>query len=72
MFDDDPFPLHDNMTNPPQLEKRTSPTRNRPLIAVVNLAMLCYAQNERSKLLQRINGQSIKLASAVFSSRMII
>ncbi len=45
---DDDIPLRDNMTESPLLEDRTSSQRNRALVAVVALSMLCYAQSERS------------------------
>lgn len=38
-------------------EDRTNRQRNRPLIAVVALAILCYAQSERCNLVQRVNAQ---------------
>lgn len=50
-------PLRNNMRGPPPLEERTSSRRNRALIAVVSLAMLCYARSERSNLVQRVNSQ---------------
>lgn len=40
---DDIPPLRDNMTEPSLLEDWTTSHRNRALVAVVALAMLCYA-----------------------------
>lgn len=48
--------LRDNMKKPPLLAERTDSTRNRALVAVVCMGMLCYAQNERSNIIQRIGG----------------
>lgn len=48
--------LYDNMINPLELEEQTLPKRNRVLISVVSLALLCYARNEHSNLFQRVIG----------------
>lgn len=48
--------LRDNMINAPELEEQTLPKRNKALISVVSLALLCYARNERSNLFQRVIG----------------
>lgn len=37
------LPLRDNMTESPLLKDRTTSQRNRALVAVVALGMLCYA-----------------------------
>ncbi len=57
VIDNDGFALHDNMRNPVLLENRTNRQRNRPLIAVIALAMLSYARSKRSNLVQRVNTQ---------------
>ena len=56
LADDDIPLLRDNIVNPPNLEKQNLPKRNRALISVVSLALLCYGQNERSNMFQRIIG----------------
>lgn len=54
IFDNDLFLLHDNMTEPLTLKKKTISTCNRPFITVVSFAMLYYAQSKWSNLLQRV------------------
>lgn len=49
--------LRDNMTEPPLLKDQTTSQRNRTLIAVVALGMLCYARNKCSNIMQRVNTQ---------------
>ena len=44
------------MVNPPNLEERNLPKRNRALISVVSLALLCYSRNERSNMFQKVIG----------------
>ena len=39
---DDISLLRDNMVDPPELEERNSSKRNRALISIVSLALLCY------------------------------
>ncbi|WP_375449348.1 hypothetical protein [uncultured Nostoc sp.] len=56
LADDDIPLLRDNMVNPPNLEEQNLPKRNRALISVVSLALLCYGRNERSNIFQRIIG----------------
>ncbi len=45
------------MIDPPELEEQNLPKRNRALISVVSLALLCYARNERSNLFQKVIGR---------------
>lgn len=47
--------LRDHMTEHLVLEDQTTSHRNRALVAVVALLMLCYAQSERSNIVQKIN-----------------
>ena len=49
------IPLHNNMTEPPLLEDQTISEHNCALYAVVALLMLCYAQNKRFNIVQRVN-----------------
>lgn len=49
--------LQDNMESFWILGERTNSTRNRALVSVVCLSMLCYARNERSSMMQRVGGQ---------------
>lgn len=49
------FLLCNNMWDPMLLEDRTNRQRNRPLITVVALAILCYAQSKCYNLVQRVN-----------------
>ena len=49
--------LRDEMDINQILKDRITPKRNRALVAVVCLSMLCYARNERSNIVQRVNGQ---------------
>ena len=42
--------LHNNMVDPPELEEQNSSKRNRALISVISLALLCYSQNERCNM----------------------
>ena len=46
----------DNMVNQPELEEQILSKRNRALISVVSLSLLCYARNERFNLFQRVIG----------------
>ncbi len=55
LADDIPL-LIDNMRDPPKLEEQNLPKCNRVLISVISLVLLCYAQNERSNLIQRVIG----------------
>ena len=48
--------LYNIMINPLELEKQILPKQNRVFIYVVSLTLLCYAQNERSNLFQRVIG----------------
>ncbi len=57
VINDDGFALRNNMRDPVLLENQTNRQRNRPLIAVIVLAMLSYARSERNNLVQRVNTQ---------------
>ncbi len=53
---DDIFLLCNNIVDPPELEKQNLSKRNRALISVVSLALLCYGRNECSNMFQRVIG----------------
>ena len=53
---DDISLLRNNMVDPPELEERNSSKRNRALISIVSLALLCYGRNERCNMFQRVIG----------------
>lgn len=44
------------MVNCPELEERILSKRNRALISVESLALICSTQNERSNIFQRVIG----------------
>ncbi len=44
------------MIDLPELEERNLPKCNKAVISIVSLAVLCYIQNERSNLFQRVIG----------------
>lgn len=50
-------PLRNNMTKPPLLKNRTTSQCNHALMLVMALGILCYAQNKRSKFVQKVNTQ---------------
>ncbi len=55
LADDIPL-LHDNMVNPSELKEQNLSKWNRAFISVVSLPLLCYGQNERSNMFQRVIG----------------
>ena len=50
------FLFRDNMVDPSNLKERNLSKRNKALISVVSLVLLCYSQNERCKIFQRVIG----------------
>lgn len=51
----DNIPLCNNMTELVLLKDQTTSQRNHALVAVVVLLILCYVQNKRFNIIQRVN-----------------